>query len=317
MIIKKHLLSIVVPCYNEEDTIKLFLAEAHRVELQLGNQLDFEYIFINDSSKDNTLNVLKEISNYNSNVHYLSFSRNFGKESAMLAGLEHARGDYITVMDADLQDPPELLIAMYDKIQEGYDVVGTRRKNREGEPPIRTFFSKLFYKVINIISDTKIVDGARDYRLMTKQVVDSILEMGEVNRFSKGIFAWVGYDTYYIPYENRERVAGKSSWNFWQLVRYSLEGYINFSEALLSIATYSGILSFIASIFGILFVVIRKLTVGGSVNGWASMIVVILFIGGLQLLCLGILGKYVAKIFLETKKRPVYIVKETDLYTDL
>ncbi|EGE53629.1 glycosyltransferase family 2 protein [Streptococcus parauberis] len=317
MIIKKHLLSIVVPCYNEEDTIKLFLAEAHRVELQLGNQLDFEYIFINDGSKDNTLNVLKEISNYNSNVHYLSFSRNFGKESAMLAGLEHARGDFITVMDADLQDPPELLIAMYDKIQEGYDVVGTRRKNREGEPPIRTFFSKLFYKVINIISDTKIVDGARDYRLMTKQVVDSILEMGEVNRFSKGIFAWVGYDTYYIPYENRERVAGESSWNFWQLVRYSLEGYINFSEALLSIATYSGILSFIASIFGILFVVIRKLTVGGSVNGWASMIVVILFIGGLQLLCLGILGKYVAKIFLETKKRPVYIVKETDLYTDL
>lgn len=317
MLIKKHLLSIVVPCYNEEDTIKLFLAEAHRVELQLGNQLDFEYIFINDGSKDNTLNVLKEISNYNSNVHYLSFSRNFGKESAMLAGLEHARGDFITVMDADLQDPPELLIAMYDKIQEGYDVVGTRRKNREGEPPIRTFFSKLFYKVINIISDTKIVDGARDYRLMTKQVVDSILEMGEVNRFSKGIFAWVGYDTYYIPYENRERVAGESSWNFWQLVRYSLEGYINFSEALLSIATYSGILSFIASIFGILFVVIRKVTVGGSVNGWASMIVVILFIGGLQLLCLGILGKYVAKIFLETKKRPVYIVKETDLYTDL
>lgn len=317
MIIKKHLLSIVVPCYNEEDTIKLFLAEAHRVELQLGNQLDFEYIFINDGSKDNTLNVLKEISNYNSNVHYLSFSRNFGKESAMLAGLEHARGDFITVMDADLQDPPELLIAMYDKIQEGYDVVGTRRKNREGEPAIRTFFSKLFYKVINIISDTEIVDGARDYRLMTKQVVDSILEMGEVNRFSKGIFAWVGYDTYYIPYENRERVAGESSWNFWQLVRYSLEGYINFSEALLSIATYSGILSFIVSIFGILFVVIRKLTVGGSVNGWASMIVVILFIGGLQLLCLGILGKYVAKIFLETKKRPVYIVKETDLYTDL
>ncbi|WEM66003.1 glycosyltransferase family 2 protein [Streptococcus parauberis] len=317
MIIKKHLLSLVVPCYNEEDTIKLFLAEAHRVELQLGNQLDFEYIFINDGSKDNTLNVLKEISNYNSNVHYLSFSRNFGKESAMLAGLEYARGHFITVMDADLQDPPELLIAMYDKIQEGYDVVGTRRKNREGEPPIRTFFSKLFYKVINIISDTKIVDGARDYRLMTKQVVDSILEMGEVNRFSKGIFAWVGYDTYYIPYENRERVAGESSWNFWQLVRYSLEGYINFSEALLSIAAYSGILSFIASIFGILFVVIRKLTVGGSVNGWASMIVVILFIGGLQLLCLGILGKYVAKIFLETKKRPVYIVKETDLYTDL
>lgn len=317
MINKKNMLSIVVPCYNEEDTIKLFLAEAQRVEFQLGYHLEFEYIFVDDGSKDKTMDVLKEISNYNSNVHYLSFSRNFGKESAMLAGLEHARGDYITVMDADLQDPPELLVAMYDKIQEGYDIVGSRRMDRDGEPPVRTFFSKLFYKVINIISDTKIVEGARDYRLMTKQVVDSILEMGEVNRFSKGIFAWVGYDTYYIPYENRERVAGESSWNFWQLVRYSLEGYINFSEALLSIATYSGILSFIASIFGILFVVIRKLTVGGSVNGWASMIVVILFIGGLQLLCLGILGKYVAKIFLETKKRPVYIVKETDLYTDL
>lgn len=317
MINKKNMLSIVVPCYNEEDTIKLFLAEAQRVEFQLGYHLEFEYIFVDDGSKDKTMDVLKEISNYNSNVHYLSFSRNFGKESAMLAGLEHARGDYITVMDADLQDPPELLVAMYDKIQEGYDIVGTRRMDRDGEPPVRTFFSKLFYKVINIISDTKIVEGARDYRLMTKQVVDSILEMGEVNRFSKGIFAWVGYDTFYIPYENRERVAGETSWNFWQLVRYSLEGYINFSEALLSIATYSGILSFIASIFGILFVVIRKLTVGGSVNGWASMIVVILFIGGLQLLCLGILGKYVAKIFLETKKRPVYIVKETDLYSNL
>lgn len=317
MINKKNMLSIVVPCYNEEDTIKLFLAEAQRVEFQLGYHLEFEYIFVDDGSKDKTMDVLKEISNYNSNVHYLSFSRNFGKESAMLAGLEHARGDYITVMDADLQDPPELLVAMYDKIQEGYDIVGTRRMDRDGEPPVRTFFSKLFYKVINIISDTKIVEGARDYRLMTKQVVDSILEMGEVNRFSKGIFAWVGFDTFYIPYENRERVAGETSWNFWQLVRYSLEGYINFSEALLSIATYSGILSFIASIFGILFVVIRKLTVGGSVNGWASMIVVILFIGGLQLLCLGILGKYVAKIFLETKKRPVYIVKETDLYSNL
>lgn len=228
----------------------------------------------------------------------------------MLAGLEHAQGDYIAVMDADLQDPPELLIDMYKKIQEGYDIVGTRRKDREGEPPIRTFFAKIFYKIINSVSDTKIVDGARDFRLMTRQVVDSILEMGEVNRFSKGIFAWVGYDTYYISFENRERVAGKTSWNFWQLVKYSMEGFINFSEALLSIATYSGILSFIISIIGIVFVIIRKLTVGGSVNGWASIIVVILFIGGLQLLCLGILGKYVAKIFLETKKRPVYIIKE-------
>ncbi|MDT2732096.1 glycosyltransferase family 2 protein [Streptococcus parauberis] len=313
MINKKRVLSVVVPCYNEEESIRLFLNETQKYEKEMSDKLDFEYIFVNDGSRDKTLEVLKEVSSDIANVHYLSFSRNFGKESALLAGLEHAHGDYITVMDADLQDPPELLVEMYEKIQEGYDIVGTRRKDREGEPPIRTFFAKMFYKIINSVSDTKIVDGARDYRLMTRQVVDSILEMGEVNRFSKGIFAWVGYETYYIAFENRERVAGETSWNFWQLVRYSMEGFINFSEALLSIATYSGILSFIASIIGIFVVIIRKLTIGGSVNGWASMIVVILFIGGLQLLCLGILGKYVAKIFLETKKRPVYIVKETNL----
>lgn len=306
-------LSIVIPCYNEEETVNPFIREMLKVEEELSTQLLFEYIFVNDGSKDNTLKVLKQAVSIKSNAHYISFSRNFGKESALLAGLESATGDYITVMDVDLQDPPELLPEMYRKIQEGYDIVGTRRKDREGEPPIRTFFAKMFYKIINSVSDTKIVDGARDFRLMTRQVVDSILEMGEVNRFSKGIFAWVGYDTYYISFENRERVAGQTSWNFWQLVRYSMEGFINFSEALLSIATYSGILSFIASIIGIIFVVIRKLTVGGSVNGWASMTVVMLFIGGLQLLCLGILGKYVAKIFLETKKRPVYIIKETDL----
>ncbi|HFI0734571.1 TPA: glycosyltransferase family 2 protein [Streptococcus suis] len=307
---KNQLLSVIVPCYNEEESIHYFLEETQRYELLLSTELDFEYIFVNDGSKDNTLNVLNELSKKVNNVHYLSFSRNFGKESALLAGLEHARGDYITVMDADLQDPPELLVEMFEKVKQGYDIVGTRRKDREGEPPIRTFFAKMFYKIINSVSDTKIIDGARDFRLMTRQVVDSILEMGEVNRFSKGIFAWVGYDTYYISFENRERVAGQTSWNFWQLVKYSMEGFINFSEALLSIATYSGILSFIASIIGILFVVVRKITIGGSINGWASMIVVILFIGGLQLLCLGILGKYVAKIFLETKKRPVYIIKE-------
>lgn len=310
MLYDKKLLTIIVPCYNEEETIKLFLQEIVQYENQLAPKVDFEYIFVNDGSKDNTLAILKEICHGKSNIHYLSFSRNFGKESALLAGLEHAKGDYITVMDADLQDPPELLVEMLEKMEQGYDIVGTRRKDREGEPPIGTFFAKIFYKIINSVSDTKIVDGARDFRLMTRQVVDSILEMGEVNRFSKGIFAWVGYDTYYISFENRERVAGKTSWNFWQLVKYSMEGFINFSEALLSIATYSGILSFIISIIGIVFVIIRKLTVGGSVNGWASIIVVILFIGGLQLLCLGILGKYVAKIFLETKKRPVYIIKE-------
>ncbi|VTS16315.1 glycosyltransferase family 2 protein [Streptococcus pseudoporcinus] len=312
MLYDKKLLTIIVPCYNEEETIKLFLQEIVQYENQLAPKVDFEYIFVNDGSKDNTLAILKKICRAKSNIHYLSFSRNFGKESALLAGLEHAKGDYITVMDADLQDPPELLVEMLEKMEQGYDIVGTRRKDRDGEPLIRNFFAKMFYKMISYLSDTTIVDGARDFRLMTRQVVDSILEMGEVNRFSKGIFAWVGYDTYYISFENRERVAGKTSWNFWQLVKYSMEGFINFSEALLSIATYSGILSFIISIIGIVFVIIRKLTVGGSVNGWASIIVVILFIGGLQLLCLGILGKYVAKIFLETKKRPVYIIKEHD-----
>ncbi|VTS22960.1 Bactoprenol glucosyl transferase [Streptococcus porcinus] len=310
MLYNKKLLSIIVPCYNEEETVKLFLQETVQYENQLASKVDFEYIFVNDGSKDNTLSILKEMCYVKSNVHYLSFSRNFGKESALLAGLEHAKGDYITVMDADLQDPPELLVEMLNKIEQGYDIVGTRRKDRDGEPPIRTFFAKMFYKMISYLSDTTIVDGARDFCLMTRQVVDSILEMGEVNRFSKGIFAWVGYDTYYISFENRERVAGETSWNFWQLVKYSMEGFINFSEALLSIATYSGIFSFLASIIGILFVIVRKLTYGGSVDGWASIIVVILFIGGLQLLCLGILGKYVAKIFLETKKRPPYIIKE-------
>lgn len=310
MLKEKELLSIVVPCFNEEEAVTLFLHETQKYERELAEKVDFEYLFVDDGSKDQTLAVLKGLSKQFANVHYLALSRNFGKESALLAGLEHAQGDYITVMDADLQDPPALLVQMYDKIQEGFDIVGTRRKNRDGEPPIRTFFSKLFYKMINAVSTTKIVDGARDYRLMTRQVLDSVLEMGEVNRFSKGIFSWVGYKTYYISFDNRERVAGQTSWNFWQLVSYSMDSFINFSEALLSLATYSGLLSFIASIIGILFVVIRKLTVGGSVNGWASMIVVILFIGGLQLLCLGILGKYVAKIFLETKKRPIYILKE-------
>ena len=213
-------------------------------------------------------------------------------------------------MDVDLQDPPELLIEMYQKIQGGYDVVGTRRADRKGEPVIRSFFAKSFYYLINKISDTEMVDGARDFRLMTRQVVDSILELGEVNRFSKGLFSWVGYDVTYISYDNRERVAGETSWNFWSLLKYSLEGFINFSEAPLNLATWAGSFSFIISMIGIIFIIIRKLTVGDPVSGWASLVCIILFVGGLQLLALGIIGKYIAKIFLETKKRPVYIVKE-------
>ncbi|WP_165209578.1 glycosyltransferase family 2 protein [Streptococcus tangpeifui] len=303
-------LSIVVPCYNEEATIYPFLAETQKVEQAMAGELVFDYLFVNDGSKDQTLQVLREVSQKFANVHYLSFSRNFGKEAALLAGLEAADGDLITVMDADLQDPPELLQDMYQKVQEGFDVVGTRRADRKGEPVIRSFFARAFYWLVNKISDTEMVDGARDFRLMTRQVVDSILELGEVNRFSKGLFSWVGYDVTYLPYENRERVAGDTSWNFWSLLRYSIDGFVNFSEAPLNLATWAGLTSFVLSIVAILFVVIRRLIFGDPVSGWASTISIIMFLGGLQLLALGIIGKYVAKIFLETKKRPVYIIKE-------
>ena len=303
-------LSIVIPCYNEEETIYPFLKETQKVERQMSDELFFDYYFINDGSSDKTLTVLREAAARFENVHYLSFSRNFGKEAALLAGLEAVDGDLITVMDADLEDPPELLIKMYSKLKQGYDVVGTRRADRKGEPFIRSLFAKTFYWLINKISSTEMVDGARDFRLMTRQVVDSILKLGEVNRFSKGLFSWVGFDVTYVAYENRERVAGKTSWSFWTLLRYSMDGFINFSEAPLNLATWTGAISFLLSIISILFIIIRKLTVGGSVTGWASMVSIILLIGGLQLLSLGIIGKYIAKIFLETKKRPVYIVKE-------
>jgi len=308
-----QILSIIIPCYNEEETIHPFLTATKEVENELSNELVFEYLFVNDGSKDATLKILREVSRDFDNVHYLSFSRNFGKEAALLAGLEHAKGDLITVMDVDLQDPPELLVPMYEKIKSGCDVVGTRRADRSGEPPIRSFFSKLFYQLINKVSDTEMVDGARDFRLMTRQVVNSILELQEVNRFSKGLFAWVGYKVDYISYENRERVAGESSWSFWSLFKYSLEGFINFSDAPLNLSVWYGLLSFLLSFFGMLFVIIRKLTIGGSITGWASTVSIILFMGGLQLLSIGIIGKYVSKIFLETKKRPIYIVKETNI----
>lgn len=301
-------ISVVIPCFNEEDSIPFFYSEMERIQIEMKKK--FEYIFINDGSTDNTLSVLRRLNASNPNVHYLSFSRNFGKEAALYAGLQRATGDYVTVMDADLQDPPELLIEMYAKIQEGYDVVGTRRADRKGEPPIRSFFAKAFYWLINKISDTEMVDGARDFRLMTRQVVDAILEFKEVNRFSKGLFSWVGFDVAYVSYENRERVAGETSWSFWKLLNYSLDGFINFSEVPLKLATWAGTFSFLISLVGIFFVVIRKLTIGGSVAGWASLVSIILFIGGIQLLALGIIGNYISKIFLETKKRPVYIIKE-------
>ena len=303
-------LSVVVPCYNEEETIRLFLTESQLVESKMKQEVIFDYIFVNDGSTDATLEVLRQVSKEFDNVHYLSFSRNFGKEAALLAGLEAADGDFVTVMDVDLQDPPEMLFIMYQKIKEGFDVVGTRRSDRKGEPALRSIFAKLFYKMISSVSDTELLDGTRDFRLMTRQVVENILRLNEVNRFSKGIFSWVGFNVTYLPYENRQRIAGRTTWTFWSLVRYSIDGFVNFSEAPLNLATWAGICSFFLSLFGILFVVIRKITFGGSISGWASLVTIILFIGGLQLLALGIIGKYLAKIFLETKKRPIYIIKE-------
>ncbi|HEM5491489.1 TPA: glycosyltransferase family 2 protein [Streptococcus suis] len=303
-------LSVVVPCYNEEKTIVPFLESTMRTEEELRDKLQFRYIFIDDGSSDNTLQILKEISSQKSNVYFISFSRNFGKEAALLAGLEEADGDFITVMDVDLQDPPELLVEMYSKINEGYDIVATRRSNRIGEPIIRSFFARLFYRIMNKVSSTEMVDGARDFRLMTRQVVDSILELKEVNRFSKGLFSWVGYQVTYISYENRERVAGETSWSFWSLLKYSIEGFINFSDVPLTLSTWAGLCSFLVSIVGAVFVIIRQLIFGDPVPGWASLVTIILFLGGIQLLALGVVGKYISKIFLETKKRPIYIVKE-------
>lgn len=283
-------LSVIVPCYNEAESIPLFWAEMQTIAQRLSQEVQVEYWFVDDGSKDDTLSVLRHLAQREKNVHYLAFSRNFGKEAALLAGLEACQGDLITVMDADLQDPPDLLLAMYSKLQEGYDVVGTRRQDRKGEPPIRSFFAKTFYWLINRVSVTEMVDGVRDFRLMTRQVVDSILELGEVNRFSKGIFSWVGYRTTYLTYENRERVAGSTSWNFLQLLKYSLDGFINFSEVPLNLAIWAGTGAFLTSLLGTLFVVVRRLLFGDPVAGWASLVSIILFIGGIQLLCLGIIG---------------------------
>ena len=305
------LLSIVVPCYNEEETILSFYQEVMKIKEQMP-PLNFEFIFVNDGSSDNTLKQLKILENKDpKQVKYLSFSRNFGKEAALYAGLKHATGDLITVMDADLQDPPSLLPEMYRLITEqNYDCIGTRRKNREGEPKIRSFFAKKFYKIINKISDVQIVDGARDFRLMTRQMVDAILELQEYNRFSKGLFSWVGFDTFYLEYENVERQEGKSSWSFGQLFMYSLDGIIAFSEFPLIISAVVGMLSFILAIIALIFIVFRSLIFGDPTSGWPSLVCIILALGGLQLFCLGILGQYLGKTFLETKKRPIYILKE-------
>lgn len=310
--LKTDLISIVVPCYNEEEVLKLFYNEVEKIKEKLENA-SIEYLFVNDGSKDRTLTILRSLAEIDSNVRYLSFSRNFGKEAAMFAGLENANGNYVVIMDADLQDPPDLLPKMYNIIKnEEYDCVGSRRVNREGEPPIRSFFARQFYKIINRISETEIVDGARDYRLMTRQMVNAVLEMREYNRFSKGIFSWVGFDTKYLEYENRSRAAGETTWSFWSLMKYSLDGIVAFSDTPLAISSLIGLISFILSIGMAFVVVIRTLIFDDPTSGWTSLVVIILAIGGLQLFCLGILGKYIGKTFLESKNRPIYIIKETE-----
>ena len=308
---KKELISIVVPCFNEEEALPLFYDELHKV---LGTMdVEYEVLLINDGSKDDTLAVMRSLAEKDKGIRYLSFSRNFGKEAAMYAGFVNAKGDYVCTMDADMQDPPSLLPQMLEILRKGeYDSVATRRVDRKGESKIRSFFARMFYRIINRISDAEIVDGARDFRLMNRKMVDAIVNMSEYNRFSKGIFGWIGFRTYWLAFENVERVAGKTSWSFWGLTKYAIDGIINFSDVPLNIATWFGIaMSFVAFIM-LIFVIVRKLIYGDPVAGWASTMSVIIFIGGIQLLCLGIMGQYIGKTYMETKKRAIYIIAETN-----
>lgn len=305
------MISIIVPCYNEQEALPLFYAEATRVLKEIG--CDYEYIFVNDGSKDDTLSILKQLAMQDEHVTYLSFSRNFGKEAAMYAGFCNADGDYVAVMDADMQDPPTLLPQMIEILENGeYDSVATRRATRTGESPLRSWFAHKFYQLINHISDTDIVDGARDFRLMKRDMVDAIIEMSEYNRFSKGIFGWVGFRTYWLSYENVERIAGETKWSFWKLFKYAIDGIINFSQVPLSIASWGGMLMTLVAFILMIVIVIRRLIFGDPVAGWASTICVIIFIGGVQLFCLGIMGQYIAKTHMETKHRPHFIIAETN-----
>lgn len=306
-------ISIVVSCYNEEKALPLFYEETEKHIKDFDN-VEFEYIFVNDGSNDNTLNVIKDLRKKDSKVKYISFSRNFGKESAMYAGLENATGDFVTLMDADLQDPPALLKDMYKAVtEEGFDAVGTRRVTRKGEPVIRSFFARMFYKLINKISKVQMVDGARDYVLMNRQVVDSIVSLKEYNRFSKGLFNFVGFKVKWIEYENIKRVAGETKWSFWKLFVYALEGITAFSTAPLTLASFIGLLFCIISFLLIIAIIIKTLILGDPTSGWPSMVCIIFMVSGIQLFSLGIIGQYLSKTYLEVKKRPIYIVKEKEL----
>lgn len=315
------LISVVVPCYNEEESLPLFLSAFADVARTMRDEYaaDVEAILVDDGSSDGTLALMKHASAGGAGspyaplrIHWISFSRNFGKEAGILAGLEHARGDYVALMDADMQDPPSLLPQMYDiLLEENYDNVATRRVNRDGEPPIRSLFARMFYKLINHISKADIVDGARDFRLMKRPMVDAILSMREYNRFSKGIFGWVGFKTKWLPYVNVERVAGETKWSFFSLLLYSIDGIVAFSTVPLSIASVMGILLCFAALIGVIFIVVKTLAFGDPVEGWPSLACLITLLGGIQLLCLGIMGQYLAKTYLETKHRPLYIVRES------
>lgn len=305
-------ISIIVPCYNEEEALPFFYKEiCSTAEAFREKKVEMEFIFVDDGSKDKTLDAIKEYAAHDERVHYISFSRNFGKEAAIYAGLESCTGDYAVLMDADLQDPPALLVEMYTAVkEEGYDSVATRRVTRKGEPVIRSFFARMFYRLMNKMSDVDLVDGARDYRLMKRVMVDAILAMPEYNRFTKGIFGWIGFKTKWMEYENTERVAGETKWSFWKLFKYSLEGITGFSTMPLMVASWLGVFMCVISVIAIIFVIVRQLMFGGSAFGWPSLVCIIVLLGGIQLLCIGILGQYLAKTYLESKNRPIYIAKE-------
>ena len=304
-------ISIITPCYNEEEALPIFHREASNVLDAM--DVDYELIFVNDGSRDKTLGELRALAKEDAHVKYISFSRNFGKEAAMYAGFCNAKGDYVAVMDCDMQDPPALLPQMLDTLLTGeYDCAATRRTTRKGEPPLRSWFARKFYQIINKMSDTEIMDGARDFRLMTRKMTDAVLSMAEYNRFSKGIFSWVGFRTKWFEYENVERVAGTTKWNFWGLLKYSIEGIVGFSTTPLLVAAGVGILFCLLAFVGIIFVVVRALLFGDPTSGWPSMVCIILLCSGVQLFCTGIVGEYLAKTYLEVKHRPIYIVAETE-----
>ena len=306
------LLSVIVPCYNEEETVADFYDEFIKNKTFFDeHELDYELIYIDDGSKDRTVEEIKKVHEKDSKVHMVSFSRNFGKEAAMYAGFEHAKGDYVVTMDVDLQDPPALLPEMFKAIwEEEYDSVATRRFNRKGEPPVRSFFARMFYRMINKMSKTEIVDGARDYRLMTRQVVDAILSMKEYNRFTKGIYGWVGFKTKWLAFENVERQKGTTKWSFWKLLLYALEGIVAFSTTPLAIASVFGLLFCFVAFIMIIIIIIKTLILGDPTSGWPSMVCIFLMVSGVQLFCMGIIGQYLAKAYLEGKERPIYISKE-------